>query len=84
MNELLEGNRKRAEWGIKISYYDGKSEDFKVVSHAYHQGGVVYSFCTADDTWHDRIVDKIKGIDYDKDFSGMMAKKIQAEQKKQP
>lgn len=76
MNNIIipkENNNIPDSWGITIKYYDGTKEEFKVVTSAYHSG--VFSFVTYEDTWHDRVVDKIKGVDYDKDFSRFMALK---------
>jgi hypothetical protein len=76
MNNIFipkEDDRIPDSWGITIIYYDKTEERFEIVSHNMSNG--VFSFWTKTDEHKWRMQDKIKSIDFDKNFSQYIAAK---------
>lgn len=69
MNTFLEKDDSRLpdSWGMKIIYWDKSEDPYQSVGHLYHEG--MLTIVTADDKWVDIAVDKIKKIEFDKDYS---------------
>lgn len=63
-------------FGIKIFYLDGKSEDYEIANRWVANG--MFEFVTQDDIWHFIPMSAIKRVEYDKNFSKMVALKEKA------
>lgn len=57
-------------YGIKITYIDGKVEEYKG-SHGYHND--IIGLCTFEDLWIDVPMGYVRKIEFDKDFSRLVA-----------
>jgi hypothetical protein len=56
---------------ITIHYHDGKKEDFEVVSHIVKNE--LFEVVTKEDRWNLWPITSIKKIEFDKEFSKIMA-----------
>jgi hypothetical protein len=63
-------------YGVTFHYIDGKSESFEIASH--HLGAAVFEFVTTEDVWHWVKMENVKRVEFDKNFSKIVAIKAKA------
>lgn len=66
-------NRIPDSYKLTIHFVNGVKETFEVAKAVLSPDKKIYDFVTKDDEWHWIMMDNVLRIDFDKDFSKMIA-----------
>ena len=62
-------------YGFKITYLTGKTEEFELANHVYNTQSQLLEFATKDDIWHWVPITNVCKVEFDSRFSKIVAYK---------
>lgn len=68
-------------YGVKIAYVTSRSEEFEIVSHRFYKELSMFEVVTKNDQWINFPLHNITKIEFDKNFSKLVA--LKEEEKKE-